>query len=88
MTQKKPSKIYTAPALEKGLDILELLSSSEEGLTQAEIASKLNKSVNEIYRMISTLKQREYVDFDEEEESGSGSEESGEGDSESSGNID
>jgi len=68
MTQKKLSKIYTAPALEKGLDILELLSSTEEGLTQAEIASKLNKSVNEIYRMISTLKQREYVDFDKEED--------------------
>ena len=62
------SKSYSAPALEKGLDILELLSNSAEGLSQAEIAGKLNKSVNEIYRMITTLRNREYVDFDSEKE--------------------
>ena len=66
MKQKKQSKNYTAPALDKGLDILELLSENKEGLTQAEIAHRLNKSVNEIYRMISTLRNREYVDFDED----------------------
>ena len=68
MKQKKQSKSYSAPALEKGLDILELLSNFEAGLSQAEIASRLNKSVNEIYRMITTLKNREYVDFDNEKE--------------------
>ena len=68
MKQKKQSKNYSAPALEKGLDILELLSNSAEGLSQAEIAGKLNKSVNEIYRMINTLRNREYVDFDSEKE--------------------
>ena len=66
MRQKKQSKNYSAPALEKGLDILELLSNFQEGLTQAEIANKLNKSVNEIYRMLSTLRHREYITFDEE----------------------
>ena len=66
MKQKKLSKSYSAPALDKGLDILELLSSSDNGLTQAEIASRLNKSVNEIYRMLSTLRHREYITFDEE----------------------
>ena len=64
MKQRKQSKSYSAPALEKGLDILELLSNFEEGLSQAEIASRLNKSVNEIYRMITTLTNREYIDFD------------------------
>ena len=68
MKQKKQSKNYSAPALEKGLDILELLSNSAEGLTQGEIAGKLNKSINEIYRMITTLRNREYVDFDNERE--------------------
>ena len=68
MKQKKQSKNYTEPALDKGLDILELLSENKEGLTQAEIANRLNKSVNEIYRMISTLRNREYVDFDEDED--------------------
>ena len=66
MKQKKLSKNYSAPALDKGLDILELLSVSKNGLTQAQIALKLNKSVNEIYRMITTLRIREYVELDEE----------------------
>ena len=65
MKQKNLSKNYNAPALDKGLDILELLSISDNGLTQAQIAKKLNKSVNEIYRMISTLLSREYVELDE-----------------------
>ena len=66
MKPKKVSKSYSAPALDKGLDILELLSTSDNGLTQAEIASRLNKSINEIYRMLSTLRQREYITLDEE----------------------
>ena len=48
------------------MDILELLSNSDNGLTQAEIASRLNKSINEIYRMLSTLRQREYITLEEE----------------------
>ena len=47
MKQKKQFKSYNAPALDKGLDILELLSDSNGGLTQAQIASHLNKSINE-----------------------------------------
>ena len=57
-------KNYSAPALDKGLDILELLAVSSRGLTQAEIAEHLNKSVNEIYRMLNTLKVRNYLEFD------------------------
>jgi len=56
---------YRAPALDKGLDILELLSKADEGLTQAKIANLLNKSVNEIYRMLTTLRERHYIQFDE-----------------------
>lgn len=58
----KPSNGYYAPALEKGLDILEALCLSETGLTQKEIAGRLDRSVNEIYRMLSCLVRREYVD--------------------------
>ena len=57
-------KNYQAPALDKGLDIIELLAISSKGLTQAEIASHLNKSVNEIYRMLNTLRKRSYLEFD------------------------
>ena len=56
---------YRAPALDKGLDIVELLAISSEGLTQAQIATQLKKSVNEIYRMLNTLKERGYLEFDE-----------------------
>ncbi len=36
---------YTAPALDKGLDILETLAEAEAGLTQAEIARRLDRSI-------------------------------------------
>ncbi|MEO7221427.1 MAG: IclR family transcriptional regulator [Devosia sp.] len=52
---------YRAPALDKGLDILELLASTEEGLSQAEIAKSLDRSPNEIYRMLDRLVRRDYV---------------------------
>jgi len=55
---------YRAPALDKGLDIIELLALSSVGLTQAKIANYLNRSVNEIYRMLDTLRERGYLEFD------------------------
>lgn len=52
---------YRAPALEKGLDILELLANRPDGLGQSEIARALNRSVGEIFRMLSCLVDRGYV---------------------------
>ncbi|WP_337267303.1 IclR family transcriptional regulator [Oryzifoliimicrobium ureilyticus] len=52
---------YRAPALDKGLDILELLASVDGGLTQADIARGLGKSPNEFYRMLDRLVRRGYV---------------------------
>ena len=52
---------YRAPALDKGLDILELLAGTEEPLSQAEIAKALERSPNEIYRMLDRLVRRDYV---------------------------
>jgi DNA-binding IclR family transcriptional regulator len=52
---------YRAPALDKGLDILELLATSAEGLSQAEIAKALDRTPNEIYRMLDRLVRRTYV---------------------------
>ena len=54
-------KKYSAPALDKGLDILELLAHSSVGLTQAEIAKGLNRVPNEVYRMLTTLLDRNYM---------------------------
>ena len=52
---------YRAPALDKGLDILELLAEIDGGLTQAEIAKRLGRSPNEFYRMLDRLVRRGYV---------------------------
>lgn len=52
---------YRAPALDKGLDILEVLAGTEDGLSQAEIAKALDRSPNEIYRMLDRLVRRDYV---------------------------
>jgi DNA-binding IclR family transcriptional regulator len=60
----KTKKNYSAPALEKGLDIIELLSKSSLGFSQAEIAKELKRSVNEIYRMLNILVTRNYIELD------------------------
>jgi len=54
-------KTYSAPALEKGLDIIELLSEQDHGLNQSEIARALGRSVGEIFRMLMALEDRGYV---------------------------
>lgn len=55
------SERYRAPALDKGLDILELLARTDGGLTQIEIAKSIGKSPNELYRMLDRLVRRGYV---------------------------
>ena len=57
---EEPDK-YRAPALDKGLDILELLAVTEDGMSQAEIAKALERTPNEIYRMLDRLVRRDYV---------------------------
>jgi len=52
---------YPTPALEKGLDILELFSSTPGGLTVSEVARLLNRTVSEIFRMLLCLEQRGYL---------------------------
>jgi DNA-binding IclR family transcriptional regulator len=52
---------YRAPALDKGLDILELLAQQPQGLTRAEIVKEMERSASEIYRMLERLVARQYV---------------------------
>ncbi|SOD22464.1 transcriptional regulator, IclR family [Variovorax sp. YR752] len=56
---------YAAPALEKGLDILEALADSATGYTLNELAQKVGRKVSEIFRMAVTLQRRGYVQVDE-----------------------
>ncbi len=60
----EPTK-YAAPALDKGLDILEALANSPRGLTLNELARAMERTVSEIFRMALTLQQRGYVSVDE-----------------------
>jgi DNA-binding IclR family transcriptional regulator len=52
---------YAAPALEKGLDVLELLASVSEALTHSEIARYLGRTINEVFRMLVCLEERGYI---------------------------
>ena len=52
---------YTAPALEKGLDILELLADASDGLSQNQIAAGLGRSIGEIFRMLEVLERRGWL---------------------------
>lgn len=57
---------YRAPALSKGLDILELLASETNGKSQAEIAKTLGRTTSEIFRMLMVLRKRGYVQLEED----------------------
>ena len=59
---------YTAPALEKRLDILEFLADFPEGLSKVDIAKWLGRSLSEFFRMISVLENRGYILCDPETE--------------------
>lgn len=52
---------YTAPALDKGLDILELLASRSSPLSQSEIAESTGRSIGQIFRVLATLERRGYI---------------------------
>ncbi len=52
---------YRAPALDKGLDILEVLAAQARGLTRAEIVKEMGLGPSQIYRMLERLVARGYV---------------------------
>lgn len=54
-------RLYATPALEKGLDVIELLSHQPQGLTKSEVARELNRTVSEIFRMLLCLERRGYI---------------------------
>jgi DNA-binding IclR family transcriptional regulator len=58
---KLSGKRYAAPALDKGLDILELFANEADGFTASEVARRLGRTVGEIFRMLVRLEQRGYV---------------------------
>lgn len=59
--QTSPKRNYSAPALSKGLDILELMASKADGLSLKEICDLLDRQKSELFRMLVVLEERGYV---------------------------
>ncbi len=57
---------YQAPALKKGLEILELLATAERALTMSDISGALGRSVGEIFRMLQVLEEHRYIARDDD----------------------
>src|ERR1700704_2888063 len=58
---KASPQTYATPALEKGLDVLELLSQARRALGLNEIAVTLDRSRQELFRVVTCLATRGYL---------------------------
>jgi DNA-binding IclR family transcriptional regulator len=58
---KKELPKYRAPALDKGLDIIELLAAASVPLSIADISDGVGRSRGEIFRMLQVLEERSYI---------------------------
>ncbi len=54
-------RVYSVPAAEKVIDILEFMSDRADSLTPTEIAAAMGRSVHEIYRVLLVLETRGYL---------------------------
>jgi len=61
MTKADDSPRYRAPALEKGLDVLELLARETQPLSLSQLSERLGRSKGEIFRMMQVLEDRHYI---------------------------
>ncbi len=59
---------YAVPALDKAVEVLDLLASSAEGFTMAEIVARLDRSMGELYRVVLALERHQLIGKDEERE--------------------
>ena len=59
---KKKAVRYDAPALEKGLDILELLARATSAMNLSRISDAVGRSRSEMYRVLHVLERRQFVE--------------------------
>jgi DNA-binding IclR family transcriptional regulator len=59
---KKKAARYEAPALEKGLDILELLARTSSPMGVSRISEAVGRSRSEMYRVLQVLERRHYLE--------------------------
>lgn len=55
------STSYSAPALEKGFNVVELLARSPQGLTATEIAAGVELTLSEIFRVVVVMERRGWL---------------------------
>ena len=60
-SQPRSSVDTSTPALEKGLDILELFAGEPTGLTKSDVACRLGRTISEIFRILLCLEERGYI---------------------------
>lgn len=60
--KKKSPVRYEAPALEKGLDILELLAGTSTAMNLSRISEAVGRSRSEMYRVLQVLERRHYLE--------------------------
>jgi len=56
----RPSR-YRAPALEKGLDVIELLAAEKAPLNLSAISQRLGRSSGELFRMLQVLEFKGFI---------------------------
>ncbi|HEX8486498.1 IclR family transcriptional regulator [Sphingomonas sp.] len=54
-------RAYSAPALEKGIDVLELLGGEPSGLSIGEMAARMGRSISELFRVVIVLDRRGWL---------------------------
>ena len=64
--RKVTAREYSAPALEKGIAIVELLADVPGGLSISEIATRLRRSMNEVFRIIVVMESHGWLQKDPE----------------------
>ncbi|WP_182084732.1 IclR family transcriptional regulator [Aureimonas sp. ME7] len=62
INESETSPRYSAPALEKGLDILEYLSATRSALSLSDVCDGLGRTRSEIFRMVAVLEARGYIE--------------------------
>lgn len=58
---KNTGSSYSVPALEKALDVLELMSNLSQPISPSQIAQQLGRSLQEVYRVVLVLEARGYI---------------------------
>lgn len=57
----RPAPEYAVPALDKALDVLEMLAERSGGLTQSEVADAVSRTPSQIFRVLQRLERRGWI---------------------------